>query len=207
MHASPLEFAPARRAIEELRARLRDHHNPTVEHSDRVALLSRAVARHLAMDFLEVVEVELVAIVHDVGKLFVPHAILTKSGPLTDDERAVMLEHTVAGEKLLVETAGLDHLAAAVRHSHERWDGLGYPDGLAGEEIPLHSRIVSACDALDAMTSDRDYRRALPPNVARPEIAVNAGRQFDPIVAVALLDLTAATGELRPFIVDRVAAS
>ena len=117
---------------------------------------------------------------HDIGKLGIPTEILHAPRALTEEERIVMEQHPVIGERILQGIPYLEEVARAVRHEHERWDGTGYPDGLAGEAIPLASRVVFACDAWHAMTSDRPYRKALPEDVARAELAANAGTQFDP---------------------------
>ena len=132
-------------------------------------------------------DVEIGALLHDVGKIAVPKSIVRKGGALSDREWHVMRRHTIHGERMLLRDAGLADVAPIVRASHERWDGLGYPDGLAGEEIPLASRIITVCDAFDAMTSDRPYRRARTPAWARRELMACAGTQFDPMVVAALL--------------------
>jgi HD-GYP domain-containing protein (c-di-GMP phosphodiesterase class II) len=117
----------------------------------------------------------------------VPEAILTKPGPLTPEEREVMERLTIAGEQILAPVEFLAGVRVLVRHEHERWDGAGYPDKLAGEAIPLGSRIIFACDALHAMTSDRPYRAALSLEEAVAELRRHAGTQFDPGVVEALL--------------------
>jgi HD-GYP domain-containing protein (c-di-GMP phosphodiesterase class II) len=133
-------------------------------------------------------EVELTALLHDVGKIAIPPQILDKPGELSEEEWAVMQTHTVAGQRMLDQVGGaLRPVARAVRASHERWDGNGYPDRLAGEAIPFPARVVSCCDALHAMTSDRPYRRALSREHAVEELRRNAGTQFDPRVVDTLL--------------------
>ena len=139
----------------------------------------------LAADVL--FELELVAILHDIGKLAVPAEILDLARPLNSRERAVVRSHTIRGAEILAEIAGLAHLAPLVRSSHERWDGTGYPDRLAGPRIPLHARVVFTVDAYDAMTNDRPYRRALARDEARRRIAAASGTAFDPGVVRALL--------------------
>ena len=178
-----------RKAIRVLAAELRTHHRPTADHSHRLARLARRVAERMGLDPLVSTEVELVAVLHDVGKLAIDPRILDHRGPLDDLQRHVLRRHTIQGEDILCMTAGLEHLGAAVRATHEWWDGNGYPDGIAGEDIPLESRIVSCADAYDAMVHDRSYRAALEPAEARRRIDDDAGRQFDPIVAAALLDV------------------
>ena len=139
------------------------------------------------MDDAQLRDLRFAAVFHDIGKIAVPEAILDKPGPLTDEERAVMERHTVIGEQILAPVEFLAGVCKLVRHEHERWDGAGYPDRLAGEAIPLGSRIILACDALHAMTSDRPYRKALPREVAIGELRRHAGTQFDPRVVDALL--------------------
>ena len=107
---------------------------------------------------------------HDIGKIAVPEQILNKPGPLSDEERAQVERHVLVGEQILAPIEFLAGIRPLVRHGHEHWDGQGYPDRLAGEEIPLGSRIILACDALDAMTSERPYRAAMPENAARREL-------------------------------------
>jgi two-component system, cell cycle response regulator len=186
--ATAITFRPwLARAVEALALELRDHHRATAEHSHRLATLARAVADRLGLDAMDATEVELVAVLHDVGKLAVPPEVLDFPGPLTPAQRVLMRRHTIEGEELLAQTAGLEHLAGAVRATHEAWDGTGYPDGLAGEGIPIAARIVACADAYDAMTSTRAYRRGLAPAEAVARVAAAAGGQFDPVVAEALL--------------------
>jgi two-component system, cell cycle response regulator len=174
-------------AVLALARELRSHHAPTAEHSHRLARLARAVADRLRLDPLDATEVELVAVLHDVGKLTIDPELLDWQGPLDDSQRASLRRHTIAGEELLAAIAGLEHLATVVRATHESWDGTGYPDGLAREGIPLTARIVSAADSYDAMTSDRAYRRALSRREACRRLRHGAGVQFDPQVVDALL--------------------
>jgi HD-GYP domain-containing protein (c-di-GMP phosphodiesterase class II) len=180
-----------RKAIRVLAAELRVHHRATADHSHRLARLARRVADHMGLDPLSATEVELVAVLHDVGKLAIDPQTLDHDGPLDDLQRHVLRRHTIQGEDILCMTAGLEHLGPLVRATHEWWDGGGYPDGLQGEEIPLEARIVGCADAYDAMTNERSYRAAFPPEEACRRIERDAGRQFDPIVAAALLDVLA----------------
>jgi HD-GYP domain-containing protein (c-di-GMP phosphodiesterase class II) len=188
MQTRTIEDNWQRHAVHRLADELRSHHQPTAEHSHRLARAARRLAERLGLDALQATEAELVAIVHDVGKLAVPGALLDQTGPLSAAQRDVLRGHATAGGEILTQRAGLEHLAPVVRAVHEAWDGSGYPDGLAGEEIPLLARIVSVVDAYDAMTHDRAYRRALTPVEARVRLAVAAGHQFDRTVAVAYLD-------------------
>ena len=152
-----------------------------------IADQAEAVGRALGMDEPALQDLRLAAVFHDIGKIAVPESILNKPGPLTPGERAIMERHTVVGEQILAPVEFLAGVRPLVRHEHERWDGAGYPDGLAGEAIPLGSRIILACDALHAMTSDRPYRDALPVGEAMAELRRHAGTQFDPCVVDALL--------------------
>jgi len=146
-----------------------------------------ATARALGLSPGEIEDVEHVALLHDVGKIGIPDAVLHKPGRLNAQEWDVMREHPVIGSRVVAALPGLERLAPAVRAEHERWDGGGYPDGLAGERIPLTARIALVCDAYHAMTSDRPYRRALGYRAAVAELRAQAGRQFCPRAVAALL--------------------
>jgi hypothetical protein len=159
-------------------------------HSRDVVALAVAVSTELGLDAQQVRDTEFAALLHDIGKIAVPKEIINKPGPLNDEEWALMRTHTVEGQRMLDQVGGaLARVGVIVRASHERWDGGGYPDGLAGEEIPVEARVVSACDAFHAMTSDRSYRKALPAAVAVEELLRCAGTQFDPEVVAALLEV------------------
>jgi putative nucleotidyltransferase with HDIG domain len=160
----------------------------TGEHCRDVVQLTVSVADELGLSSAQRREVEFGALLHDVGKVAIPKEIINKPGPLDDEEWAIMRTHTIEGERMLRQVGGvMADVARVVRASHERWDGGGYPDGLAGEAIPLAARIVACCDAFNAMTTDRSYRRALPLAVAIGELHANAGTQFDPHVVDAVL--------------------
>ncbi|MEA2251100.1 MAG: hypothetical protein QOG70_1342 [Solirubrobacteraceae bacterium] len=176
-------------AVTALAEELRMHHAPTADHSHRLAELARALGDRMSLDPLEATEVELVAVLHDVGKLAIDPSLLDWPGPLDDRQRERLRRHTIEGEELLTRTAGLEHLAPAVRATHEAWDGSGYPDGLAGRQIPLTARIVAVCDAYDAMTSERAYRKPLNRREAMRRLRAAAGFQFDPAVIRAFLTL------------------
>src|SRR4051794_28263895 len=178
---------PSRGAIGALALALSERDRGTGEHAEQVVALAGAVARRLNLDAEEVERIAAAALLHDVGKVAVPDSILSKPGPLNDEEWAVMRNHSVVGERILRAVPGLGPVARMVRHGHERFDGNGYPDGLRGEEIPLGSRIVLVCDAYDAMTSPRPYRDALSREQAVAELAAHAGTQFDPRVVDALV--------------------
>jgi putative nucleotidyltransferase with HDIG domain len=156
-------------------------------HSHDVVSLALAVADEMGLDSRMRRNIEFGALLHDVGKIAVPSEIINKDGPLTDEEWVVIKTHTVEGQRMLDRVGGvLSEVGAIVRSSHERWDGGGYPDGIAGERIPLESSIVSCCDAFDAMTSDRPYRPGRPPEEALEELLKNSGTQFRPDVIEAM---------------------
>lgn len=159
----------------------------TGAHSRDVVDLSRSAAAALGLGAAQRRAVEFVAMLHDVGKIFVPKEILHKPGELNAYEWEVMRQHTIQGERILKHVGGaLARVARFVRSSHEHYDGHGYPDGLAGESIPIESRIVTACDAFSAMTTDRPYRAAMRVDEALQELHERAGTQFDPQVVSAL---------------------
>ena len=159
----------------------------TGEHSESVVDLTERVAIELALDSDEVREVRTAALLHDIGKVGIPDEILHKPGPLDAREWEIMRQHPVIGERIMRAIPGMGRIARIVRHEHERWDGGGYPDGLAGETIPVAARIILACDAYHAMVSDRPYREAMPHHAAMAELTANAGSQFDPKVVEALV--------------------
>jgi diguanylate cyclase (GGDEF)-like protein len=158
-------------------------------HGDHVASLSRAVAEALHQPEAEVHRIELAATLHDIGKTALPDSLLNKPGPLNAQEWEFMHRHTAIGERIILAAPALANTAPLVRSSHERIDGDGYPDGLAGNEIPLGARIIFACDAFDAMTSVRSYRGATSNEVALEELRRCSGSQFDPEVVKALGDV------------------
>ncbi len=160
----------------------------TACHGEDVAGLAERVARRMALPDSRARNVRLAAMLHDVGKIAVPSEILLKRGPLTEEEWVVMRGHAKVGGELVSRIAAFAHLAPAVRASHERWDGAGYPDGLAEREIPLAARIIAGCDTYDAIITDRPYRPARSSAEACTELARVAGSQLDPAVVNALLE-------------------
>jgi HD-GYP domain-containing protein (c-di-GMP phosphodiesterase class II) len=160
----------------------------TGSHSRHVVDLVLSVADELELSTADRRDAEFVALLHDVGKIRIPGAIINKPGPLTAEERALMETHTIEGEQMLERVGGmLGHVGHIVRSCHEHWDGNGYPDKLAGEDIPRVARIVCACDAFSAMTTDRSYRAARTSKEALAELQRCSGTQFDPQVVTALL--------------------
>jgi putative nucleotidyltransferase with HDIG domain len=159
-------------------------------HSRDVVSLAVAVADRMGLDSRRRRNVEFGALLHDVGKIAVPSEIINKAGPLTEEEWTVIRTHTVEGQRMLDQVGGvLSEVGEIVRSSHERWDGGGYPDGLAGEQIPLESSIVACCDAYNAMTTNRPYRSALAPEEAMEELLGNSGSQFHPAVVDAVTSI------------------
>ena len=196
---SALELSDAYRGTTILLADVIEHDDHyTGSHSKGVVNLSLEVAREMGLDAHGRRNVEFAALLHDVGKLAIDKEIINKQGPLSSEEWALMRLHTVTGEQMLHKIGGLfDEVARIVRATHERWDGKGYPDGLAGVAIPLEARIVSCCDAFDAMTTDRSYRPAMTTGEALDELRANAGTQFDPGVAWTLVELVEASERRR----------
>jgi HD-GYP domain-containing protein (c-di-GMP phosphodiesterase class II) len=173
-----------------LRDLLEEDDEYTGRHTEDVVGLTVSVAERMGLDEDTRRTAELGALLHDIGKIAVPDEIINKPGPLDDEEWAIVKTHPVEGERVLAQVGGLlADVGLVVRASHERWDGGGYPDGLAAEQIPLAACIVSACDAFNAMTTDRSYRKALPLSVAVGELQKHAGTQFCPAVVEALVEL------------------
>jgi HD-GYP domain-containing protein (c-di-GMP phosphodiesterase class II) len=165
----------------------------TGSHSRDVVDLAKAVGPLMHLDEDQLRRLELAALLHDVGKIAIPKSIINKPGKLTAEERAIIETHTVEGEKMLRNVGGLlGEVGTIIRSCHERYDGRGYPDGLAGEMVAVEARIVACCDAFNAMTTDRPYRAALPLDTALGELAANRGTQFDPAVVDCLLQLHSA---------------
>jgi diguanylate cyclase (GGDEF)-like protein/putative nucleotidyltransferase with HDIG domain len=186
--AGPLVGAdPARGAIGALALALTERDRATGDHSERVVALAGAVARRLGLDGEDIERVAAAALLHDVGKIAVPDRILHKTGPLDAEEHRLMREHPVVGERILRAVPGLGPVARIVRHAAEHVDGSGYPDGLRGDDIPLGSRIVHACDAYASMIVEQPWREALSHQQAVAELVAGAGTEFDDRVLDALL--------------------
>jgi diguanylate cyclase (GGDEF)-like protein len=180
-----------------------DRYTYTKEHSENVAELAVSLAQVLGLSDESVRAIGLAAHVHDLGKIGVRDEVLLKEGPLSADERKLMEEHPVLGERILAPTE-LEEVLPLVRHHHERWDGEGYPDGLRGPQIPVGSRILSVCDAFEAMTSERPFRAALTFEAAIEQLETCSGSQFDPEVAGAFVRMVT---HLRTPVADHVALS
>jgi HD-GYP domain-containing protein (c-di-GMP phosphodiesterase class II) len=158
----------------------------TGEHGRGVVNLALRVGDELGVEGQDRIELEFAALLHDVGKVAIDNEIINKRGPLTQEEFTVIKTHTIEGHRMLAEIGGLlGRVGVIVRSCHERWDGTGYPDGLAGDAIPLAARIIAVCDAFSAMTSPRPYRLPIARDQALEELHAYAGTQFDPDVVAA----------------------
>jgi HD-GYP domain-containing protein (c-di-GMP phosphodiesterase class II) len=164
---------------------LAERHPDLGAHLDAVTVLASDVARRLGLSEDEIEQVTHAAELHDIGKVAIPDALISKPGPLDEQEWDFMRQHTLIGERILRAAPALWKVAALVRSTHERIDGRGYPDGLAGDQIPIGSRIIAVCDAYDAMTSDRPYRLAQDSQSALAELDRCAGKHFDADVVAA----------------------
>jgi HD-GYP domain-containing protein (c-di-GMP phosphodiesterase class II) len=167
----------------------------TGKHAERVAAYGLELTQEVAPELAQDPQVEFGFLLHDIGKVAIPDYILFKGEPLLPEERALMRRHSVIGYEIVSAVPFLRDASVIVRHHHERWDGSGYPDGLAGQDIPLLARIFAVVDALDAMTTDRPYSPQTSLERARSEIAAKGGTQFDPDVVAALAKLPDATLE------------
>ena len=160
----------------------------TAEHSKRVALMTYRCCMLIEMSSFYRKKITLTAYCHDIGKISIPDDILNKDGPLTDEEYAEIKEHPQDGEELLRGQSKYTHITDGVLYHHERWDGKGYPFGISGEAIPFAARVIAIFDSIDAMMSDRPYRKALPEEKCREEIRDNAGTMYEPQLVKICLD-------------------
>jgi diguanylate cyclase (GGDEF)-like protein/PAS domain S-box-containing protein len=190
-HKGDGRASAGRQATDALLKALSEHKPDLGAHLSDVAELCEAVAQRLGLPSEQMTALLQAAALHDVGKVGIPDAILDKPGKLDENEWAFMRTHTQIGERILSAAPALAQAGKIVRSTHERYDGTGYPDGLAGESIPLASRVVAVCDAYTAMISDRPYRSALSPVGALAELRRNAGTQFDPAVVTAFTEVLA----------------
>jgi HD-GYP domain-containing protein (c-di-GMP phosphodiesterase class II) len=204
-----IEFASSSYSRIQLASKLEDHYTKTIAaltsaleardattqaHTERIRDLSMALALALRVPPDVRKAVNLGSLLHDVGKIGIADSILLKPGPLTEEEWEIMRTHPTIGERMLKDVDFLAPALQVVRWHHERWDGKGYPDGLREDQIPLAARIVSVCDAFDAMTSDRPYRPALPTEAAINELIGAAGTQLDPRCALLLVEVVRSMG-------------
>jgi putative nucleotidyltransferase with HDIG domain len=171
--------------IETLNAAVEARDPYTAGHSQRVRRVALAIGRELALPATQLGALGTAALFHDVGKIGIPDSVLTKAGPLEPGEAAIMREHVTRGAEIASKVSSFQDAVPAIRHHHERWDGLGYPEGLRGDDIPLEAAIVGLADAWDAMTTDRPYAHGLSLNEAMLQIRSGRGKQFSPIVVDA----------------------
>jgi diguanylate cyclase (GGDEF)-like protein len=190
-HKAGGRVTPGRQSSAVLLQALSERHPGIKDHLGGVATLTAELARHLGLSGDQLNTVLQTAELHDIGKVAIPDAILNKPGPLDDDERTFMRRHTLIGERILGASAALEPVGLLVRSTHEAWDGSGYPDALAGEDIPLAARMVAVCDAFDAIVSDRAYRSGRTTEQALAELHRCAGTQFDPSVVAAFTSMVA----------------
>ncbi len=174
--------------ISSIKATMSEKSHETAEHADRLVVLSKAIAARLNMSQIDRDRLELLATLHDIGKVGISERVLTKQGKLSEDEWVEMRRHPEIGYRIAISTPELIPIAESILCHHEWWDGHGYPQGLSGEKIPLLSRILSIVDAYDAMTQDRPYRRALTHEEAIAEIRKCAGTQFDPLITQIMIE-------------------
>ena len=184
----PLESSVLRERLEEIMASVEKRDSLVERHSETVAELARKMAEEHEIGATETTCVEIAALVHDIGKLRVPESVLNKQGKLTAEEWLLVKQYPEFGAEILGDFASLAGVALLVRSHQERWDGSGYPDGLAGEDIPLGAQIIGICDVYNILTSERAYRPALSPEIARRTIESGAGRLWNPDLALLLLD-------------------
>jgi len=178
----------------------------TIHHAERVGRYAQAIGTALALDAEDTAVLYEGGVLHDLGKIAIPDAILLKPGPLSDEEFATMQQHSAEGERICLSLRSIAHYLPIIRHHHERIDGAGYPDHLLGSEIPLGARIVAIADAWDAMVSDRPYRAGLDPEEALRRLRASAGKQWD--AALVPIFLTLLDGGLAQRVTDvRLAAT
>ncbi|NMB35634.1 MAG: HD-GYP domain-containing protein, partial [Firmicutes bacterium] len=168
--------------ISSLKSILSEKSMETEEHAERLKTMCRKIGETLGLDNLQLNKLELLAVLHDIGKVAIKKSILLKPGPLTEEEWVQMKKHPEIGYRFARSVPELSPIAEYILSHHERWDGKGYPQGIKGDDIPLLSRVLAVVDAFDAMTNDRTYRKAMPKKEALAEIIRNAGTQFDPKV-------------------------
>jgi putative nucleotidyltransferase with HDIG domain len=185
-------------STEALLAMLGERDSQTCCHSKATAEWARRLCAAMGLSKELSAFIELCALLHDIGKIATPDAILLKPGPLTSAEWDVMRDHSAAGQRILNQIPTLAKCALIVRAHHERWDGLGYPDGLVGENIPLEARVVAVADAFHAMISDRPYRKAIPPRRALEILQSGRGTQWDPLIVDSMIGLFSGTRKQKP---------
>ncbi|MDQ3958071.1 MAG: HD-GYP domain-containing protein [Actinomycetota bacterium] len=186
IRGAPTRTERLHQTLQSLVRTVNEHDTYTGGHSCRVATMTGDLARLLGFAKEEVAFVQQAGLVHDIGKIGIPDALLNKTGPLTPAERYLVRLHPILGASILSRMPGMDRLVPVVLHHHECWDGSGYPSGLAGVDVPVESRIILVVDAFDAMTSNRPYGRVLGVEEALRELRAHAATQFDPLLVDAM---------------------
>lgn len=160
----------------------------TAGHSTRVGNMANKLGIYLGINELELEKIHIAGHLHDIGKIGIPDNILNKKGRLTLSEWEIMKKHSEIGHNILSKVKNLESISAIVLHHHERWDGSGYPNGLYKEQIPIGSRIIAVCDSIDAMKSNRSYRKLISDDECKKEIHINKGIMYEAIIAECILD-------------------
>lgn len=178
-----LQDASASRAlVDSLKQTLSESDYETEEHVERTREMSARLGREMGLSDSDIAKLELLAVLHDIGKVAIPHSVLVKKGKLNEEERKIMQQHTVKGYRIAKSSPELAEIADCILSHHEKWDGTGYPNGLKGEDIPLLARVISAVDSHDVMVHNRPYHTAMPEQAAIDELKACSGTQFDPHV-------------------------
>ncbi|MBD5545585.1 MAG: HD domain-containing protein [Lachnospiraceae bacterium] len=185
------DTSASRALVDSLKQTLSESDYETEEHVERTREMAARLGREMGLSDSDIAKLELLAVLHDIGKVAIPHNVLVKKGKLNEEERKIMQQHTVKGYRIAKSSPELAEIADCILSHHEKWDGTGYPNGLKGEEIPLLARVISAVDSHDVMVHNRPYHTAMPEQAAIDELKACAGTQFDPHVVevfVALLE-------------------
>lgn len=183
------DTSASRALVDSLKQTLSESDYETEEHVERTREMAARLGKELELSDSDIAKLELLAVLHDIGKVAIPHSVLLKKGKLNDEERKIMQQHTVKGYRIAKSSPELEEIADCILSHHEKWDGTGYPNGLKGEEIPLLARVISAVDSHDVMVHNRPYHTAMPEQAAIDELKACAGTQFDPHVVEVFVRL------------------
>ena len=183
------DTSASRALVDSLKQTLSESDYETEEHVERTREMAARLGKEMGLSDSDIAKLELLAVLHDIGKVAIPHSVLLKKGKLNDEERKIMQEHTVKGYRIAKSSPELEEIADCILSHHEKWDGTGYPNGLKGEEIPLLARVISAVDSHDVMVHNRPYHTAMPEQAAIDELKACAGTQFDPHVVEVFVNL------------------
>lgn len=183
------DTSASRALVDSLKQTLSESDYETEEHVERTREMAARLGKEMELDDSDIARLELLAVLHDIGKVAIPHSVLLKKGKLNEEERKIMQQHTVKGYRIAKSSPELEEIADCILSHHEKWDGTGYPNGLKGEEIPLLARVISAVDSHDVMVHNRPYHNAIPEQAAIDELKACAGTQFDPHVVEVFVRL------------------